>query len=443
MLTKETGPRLRAGIPITNMPKTFADACFVTATMSITYIWIDALCIFQDDLDDWSKQALDMQKVYSGAICNIAATSGSNSSSGLFWNRDPRVKCPFLVKIPDRPDDEDGTKHQTTCWLVPMPWLRVELDEAPLNKRAWVLQERILSSRVMHFSNRQLYWECLEVVSAESHQHISIGTVVESMYQVKRELSKYNSEKKQSGKPGLYNLWGAIVNKYAACGLTKEADKLIAMDGIMKLFSKRSEDFVYGMYMPNLVKELCWHRFELESMVSQNTYSKVWRAPSWSWASVNVGRRYSPVFLHDNCAERQARINWDSIQLNSRPVVDGGASLVLRGKVLHTIVSMRSDESELPRLHCGDDSLLGQRHFLEIVWDDKNMEAKVRCQVVCLAVMSCLCTTWGRTVYALMLRESSLKQGEYKRMGLMKLVNDGYDFYVRHEGGEVVRIIII
>ncbi|KAE9377509.1 hypothetical protein N431DRAFT_434738 [Stipitochalara longipes BDJ] len=84
-LTAENEVSLRAGVSIDYLPKTFRDAIYITKRFSVSYLWIDSLCIFQDDLKDWHKEAAAMCDVYSNAICNIAAARASNGSVGLFF----------------------------------------------------------------------------------------------------------------------------------------------------------------------------------------------------------------------------------------------------------------------------------------------------------------------------------------------------------------------
>jgi len=76
--------RLRAGLPLYSLPKTNRDAISVTAQLGIGYIWIDALCIYQDSQDDWRTEAAMMQDVYKNSYLTISAVAGSDDHSGLF-----------------------------------------------------------------------------------------------------------------------------------------------------------------------------------------------------------------------------------------------------------------------------------------------------------------------------------------------------------------------
>lgn len=86
-----------------------------------------------------------MGKVYKNAFCNIAATGASNSSIGWFWDRNPLLAKPGKIRFQwNLPPEESLYYVDASLWPE-------NVGEAPLNRRAWVTQERILSPRVLHF----------------------------------------------------------------------------------------------------------------------------------------------------------------------------------------------------------------------------------------------------------------------------------------------------
>lgn len=74
-------------LEIRSLPKTFEHAVEATRKLGVRYLWIDSLCIVQDDPSDWMREAALMHKVYRHAWCNLSATAARNSNAGLFWNR--------------------------------------------------------------------------------------------------------------------------------------------------------------------------------------------------------------------------------------------------------------------------------------------------------------------------------------------------------------------
>jgi hypothetical protein len=127
--TLENLEGLKERIPWEKLPQTIKDAITVTRRLGIRYFWVDALCIIQDSPEDWEAESMRMADVYGGAFLTISAASG--------------------------PDVHHGLTRQTVGSKPEYP-----LQSDPLYSRAWALQERILSPRILIFGSDQIYWEC-------------------------------------------------------------------------------------------------------------------------------------------------------------------------------------------------------------------------------------------------------------------------------------------
>jgi hypothetical protein len=79
--------RHRSRIPYQDLPLTFQDAVQIAQMLGIEYLWIDSLCIRQDDPAEWEREATRMDQVYMGATLTVAASDGTSASSGFFANR--------------------------------------------------------------------------------------------------------------------------------------------------------------------------------------------------------------------------------------------------------------------------------------------------------------------------------------------------------------------
>lgn len=91
-------------ILISELPKTFANAVFVTRQMGVGFLWIDSLCIMQDSLSDWEQEASIMSDVYRGSLCNIAATGSSHANEGCLYERPyPVQPCAITTAWEDMP----------------------------------------------------------------------------------------------------------------------------------------------------------------------------------------------------------------------------------------------------------------------------------------------------------------------------------------------------
>jgi hypothetical protein len=150
-------------IPMTILPQTFRDAISITRRLGVQYLWIDSLCIIQDSEEDWERESSMMGSVYQNGMCNIGATAASNGTVGCFSERDPLLAQPCRVKI--EKDLKKFKLKKGTYNLVPKKLWDAGLSEAPLLRRAWVVQERVLTQRMLHFGRNQLFWECNELVS--------------------------------------------------------------------------------------------------------------------------------------------------------------------------------------------------------------------------------------------------------------------------------------
>ena len=145
------------GFTLSELPKTFRDAVRVTRELEIDYLWIDSLCIIQWNSEDWKREADRMEDVFASAYCTIAATSAADSDAGFL----ARNTSTEYIRVQDSAGNE-------VCVCTHMDDFKNDVEQAELNKRAWVMQERILSRRTIHFSANQTYWECGEGVYCEN-----------------------------------------------------------------------------------------------------------------------------------------------------------------------------------------------------------------------------------------------------------------------------------
>ena len=163
-LTKTTFQRLRDGFSGSDtLSETFQDAITICRELGVTYLWIDSLCIFQDSSEDWRYEAAQMGHVYENSLCNIAATGASNDEEGCFKDRDGSLVQRCTIK-----SQWDNHNNGTLEIIDDRLW-KNEMNQAPLNQRGWVMQERWLSPRVLHYGRNQILWECGELDACETY----------------------------------------------------------------------------------------------------------------------------------------------------------------------------------------------------------------------------------------------------------------------------------
>lgn len=189
-----------------------------------------------------------MGKVYRIGLFNIAACSGINSHQGVFTERNPNMSQPLVV-------DQEYSDQAVEITLLP-DWVSLDRDTAPLYKRGWVLQERILSPRIMHFSKFP-FWECGEGLTTEiypSHfdtQSLRFPCFPESQ---RKWLSPTRGADESTSR------WWELVKLYTKCDLTYGSDKLIALSGMASiLLESIKEPYLAGIWGGKyLILGLAW-----------------------------------------------------------------------------------------------------------------------------------------------------------------------------------------
>jgi hypothetical protein len=241
----------KKNIPLEILTKTFRDAVDLCRRLEIYFLWIDSLCIKQDDAEDWKSQAPEMAGIYENAILTIAASMSVNGSGGLYAENQPNYLSANGLCI-----QEQGTKFPTRPSISLKAW--------PLLKRGWVFQERKLSRRMIHFGAEEVVWECKSDVARESGGYCS-----------RRLLT--------TGADSLSARWKNYVRVYSELQLTFEKDKLIALSGIAKRTAKLFPDdrYIAGLWERTLLSDLAWHNSRYPA-ARPSTFC----APTWSWASI-------------------------------------------------------------------------------------------------------------------------------------------------------------
>ena len=226
-----------------------------------------------------------MLHVYEHAAVNVAATRSADSDGGLFAERRPSATGSGLIRI-----DSAETGLQGRFRLVHVHDFERQADRARLNSRAWVLQERVLSRRIIHYAQDQVYWDCAGLTASESipapggtgqflvAYDFRLGPRRRAAF-----LTQAQSEAQALGQ------WARIVNAYSKCGLTFLDDKPTAIAGVVDLFQRRfGLEPCAGMWRQGLEIQLGWlvdHDDSPYDPARGGARNDL--APSWSWISVN------------------------------------------------------------------------------------------------------------------------------------------------------------
>lgn len=302
-LKEENINEFRSAIPWDPLPLTFKEAIVAVHKLGLQYIWIDALCIIQNSSEDWAHESSVMTDVYSNCFVNISAISAADGRGGLFRKRDPSLYQPCVIPASGSHSQQPWCCHVDDWYHV----MERGRGMVPLSDRAWVVQERFLAPRIVHFSEGQIHWECVELCTSENvpglcEEVMSQTYDTSKCYDNKRlnfkhELFSTDKARSATGGGGLYRLWDNIVSEYSQHSITLDTDRPVAIAGLASLFCRmlhlQEDDYVCGLWRPRLLSGMMW----ITSRASgQHSNTRVFNirneripdAPSWSWLSTST-----------------------------------------------------------------------------------------------------------------------------------------------------------
>ncbi|KAF2845635.1 HET-domain-containing protein [Plenodomus tracheiphilus IPT5] len=344
-LTKHTLKTLVNGVSVDALPRTFRDAIFIARKFYIQYLWIDSMCIMQGDEADWSFEAARMSDVYAQAVCTIAATHSKDSKTGLFFERQPSLLQPLRIQAAPKTKTNIVDKESSiypfegSYWCDNAKIWTDGIEKANLSSRAWACQERQLSRRIVHCGRTQLFWECHRLKAGENYpKYLPKWTTphwFEDTARLKRSLNNLLVHKANSKAEldvheqrddlelklieALYFSWSAFRITYSVCSMSKEQDKLVAIQGIAERVGQALGDsLVAGLWSNRFLEELCWSKNRLLHDIPVREPTK-WRAPSWSWVCSNARIWNSTTSkLHRHHPDWDFEIDLEDIDVKTR-----------------------------------------------------------------------------------------------------------------------------
>lgn len=263
----------KKGIPADRIPKTFQDSFEIMKALKIELIWIDALCIIQDDPLDWERESLLMQLVYGGSYINIAASSAKNVNGGCFLDQ-PYHSNGVYANVMAHGTQRTKLFHD---WNLETRPYELSVLNSHLMTRGWALQEKILPARTLHFGDRGASWECKN------------NFITESLPGKPASLTGRNGFLVCGYKKNINDSWGGIVSRFSKSNLTIRSDKLPALSGIAAaLQNETGSKYLAGMWQRNFEVQLYWCIDQERPEERQERRNSNWIAPSWSWLSMDV-----------------------------------------------------------------------------------------------------------------------------------------------------------
>lgn len=292
--TRDSLELRKEGFKITQLPKTLQDAVSLMRSLGIEYLWVDSLCIIQDSPEDKDNELPKMPSYYRNTYLTICA-GGSSSENG------------FLVTHKEC-EQHSGTKIPKD--LLCMPYLcpdgatsdiffREEspysLSDEPVSRRAWTFQERILSPKIVTYGSR-ITWQCTTMLETDggaqdwsfdsrkfSDTEIKQGLISRNKSLATEEATVDITSPTNRTPEEFYSLWYDVVQEFCRRAMTYPEDKLPAIAALAAEFAVTlGDEYVAGLWKKDILRGLMWSTWPHLSVVKPAK----WRAPSWSWASI-------------------------------------------------------------------------------------------------------------------------------------------------------------
>ncbi|KAK0714400.1 heterokaryon incompatibility protein-domain-containing protein [Apiosordaria backusii] len=263
------------------LPRTIQDAIKVTREMGERYLWVDRLCIVQDDEANKAQQIASMASIYANSEFTIIAADGADANSGLQGISSPRTfpTLPVLELAPD-------------CHMRPGPETEEARYFAPWHNRAWTFQERLLSRRSLIFFRGSVIWQCKTSIWAEGVAGEPDGIAPDDTWRTENKRPAHLAfdrhfmlQLETPSRPDFRHFEG-LVRQYCRRKMTYQADGLRAFSGILDVLSRTYDGgFLYGMPKMFFDVAMLWEPLPGAKPRLVAPGSNALLFPSWSWAA--------------------------------------------------------------------------------------------------------------------------------------------------------------
>jgi hypothetical protein len=360
MTTKSNLSAHISGISLEALPKVYRDAIVATRKQGVQYLWIDSLCIIQDDHDDWLSESKKMAEVYERARMVIAASHAEDTTEGCFMSR---PEPPVAVEIPYR-NAAGAHIGSVFASVMDTDYIGISPEFGALNQRAWATQEWLLARRMVFYTRRCIAWSCKVITLRETGA---------SFHTTARNTK-----------------WKFIVEKYSTRSLTKATDRLIALEGVRSSLQKRLDDtYLLGLWKSALPDQLLWY----SGRNGERSRCRL-NVPTWTWASTMHEIRFFRINKAKNTTQQikyeepmtliiKSRLRQATLRSCSLDDVRFQDSAIPqeRLKAFETEVSWGSPHVNIRALYSEKDDIIGLAAI-----DDANAEMASLC--FCLSLMS-------------------------------------------------------
>lgn len=347
----------RSRIEWTALSETFQNAISTTQALGIRYLWIDSLCILQDDVTDWEEQSAQMASVYSNAHVVLAATDAEDGAQG-FLSRHPSrpAKGPFIAQLENGNFYNVYVRNIRRHFSFRLQYPGAQLEH-PLFKRAWAFQEELLASRIVHFTKygtspiptpptksvfrSELVWECKTAIACECMDLDAFDPKSAKLLYHKSLLPTATNQDKFAN-------WQRIVTSYMSKGISFEKDRIPALAGLAtQMQAAGAGQYLAGLWRDHLLLDLLWESFGRRR-------ADPYLAPTWSWASTVGGTTvyYPPVqkdgsYHIENVRAKVVDVQWELWGQELNSTVKTGI-LTIAAPIIEVELHPRVDDVSYP-----------------------------------------------------------------------------------------------
>lgn len=248
------------------LPRTVHDAIILTKAMNQRYLWVDRLCIVQDDYENKKAQLDNMASIYTRSYFTIVAADGSDADHGLRGVPGTALSRNY---------EENMYRFSERCTMMQAPIPEEKLDTKDWHTRGWTFQERTLSNRNLIFFHNQVFWECRSSIWVEGIADIAEGA---NPLQISKRKGGDRHDLQYFKWPDLHQ-YANLVQRYNPRLLSFDSDALYAFSAVLQVLSRSFPGgFLHGLPEFFFDFALLW-----VPVFSQKRRKHGF--PSWSWLS--------------------------------------------------------------------------------------------------------------------------------------------------------------
>lgn len=312
------------------MPPSIQGALKVCRGLHIPFLWVDSLCMVQDDIQAWLHGSTEMDRIYLNSHLTIADLEPATCKShflGLQSFGDGKWQQHVKTGVPTHKDGPEIELFVRLSYPTPTPNKQHSLD-----KRAWCMQESLPPNRRLCFNGDEMVWECLcrhlcecghtietknpspyadrgigfKLRRLKAKPHVPFSKRIQNFADTDPPLPRGDIESTWSAASGsigaMRTRWRRLIADYSHQNLSQEVDKLRAVAGLAKMLADRfrheppdslndtpkgHDEYLAGLWKNGLHLDLLWTVTDVPNQVSGEHGNAVpgWIIPTWSWAS--------------------------------------------------------------------------------------------------------------------------------------------------------------